>query len=173
MIVSICKNLGHLSPGKKPLLFKSLLTSQCLNNNKTFLHVTQKHFSTFSYQKKCGESMNLLVHFVFFTLFYIIFNGKISVSNTENHQFLFITCFCDRRIKFIFAFALPSLHTYCIPQSLILKCYTQACRQPFQRRTYEPNLFNKNFNNFNKFLTIVKCSVELDFKFNVTVDSYC
>ena len=41
----------------------------------------------------------------------------------------------------------------------------------FSRQIYEANLFNKNFKNFNTFLTILKCSVELDFEFNVTVYS--
>ena len=36
---------------------------------------------------------------------------------------------------------------------------------------YEANLFNNNFNNFKKSLTYLKCSVELSFLFNVTVDS--
>ena len=39
------------------------------------------------------------------------------------------------------------------------------------RLIYEANLFNNNFNNFNKFLAIIKCSVDLDFEFNVTVHS--
>ena len=41
------------------------------------------------------------------------------------------------------------------------------------RLIYKVNLFNNiNFNkNFNKFLTILKCSVDQDFEFNVTVDS--
>ena len=39
------------------------------------------------------------------------------------------------------------------------------------RTIYEANLFNKKFKNFNKDLTFLKCSVELDFEFNVTVDS--
>ena len=39
------------------------------------------------------------------------------------------------------------------------------------RLIYEVNLFSNNFNNFDKFLTILKCSVALDFEFNVTVDS--
>ena len=39
------------------------------------------------------------------------------------------------------------------------------------RLYYEANLLNNKFNNFNKFLTILKCSVDLDFEFNVTVDS--
>ena len=39
------------------------------------------------------------------------------------------------------------------------------------RLIYEVNLFRNNFNNFDKFLTILKCSVALDFEFNVTVDS--
>ena len=39
------------------------------------------------------------------------------------------------------------------------------------RLVYEVNLFNNNFNNFNKFLTILKCSVDLDFEFSVAVDS--
>ena len=38
------------------------------------------------------------------------------------------------------------------------------------RLIYEANLFNNNINNFNKFLTILKGSVELDFEFKVTVD---
>ena len=40
------------------------------------------------------------------------------------------------------------------------------------RLIYEANLLNNNFNHFNKFLTILKCSVDLDFEFNVTFDSY-
>ena len=40
------------------------------------------------------------------------------------------------------------------------------------RLIYEANLFNSNFNNFNKFLIILKCSVDLDFEFNVTIDSW-
>ena len=36
------------------------------------------------------------------------------------------------------------------------------------RLIYEVSLFNNNFNNFNKFLTILKCSIDLDFEFNVT-----
>ena len=39
------------------------------------------------------------------------------------------------------------------------------------RLVYEANLFNNNFNNFNKFLTILKCSVDLEYEFNVTNDS--
>ena len=58
----------------------------------------------------------------------------------------------------------------CILQSLIHKTYTQACKQHF-RLTYETNLFNRNFNNFNKFLTISKCSPELNFESDFTVDS--
>ena len=38
------------------------------------------------------------------------------------------------------------------------------------RPIYEANLFNNNINNFNKFLTILKGSVDLDFEFKVTVD---
>ena len=38
------------------------------------------------------------------------------------------------------------------------------------RLIYEANLFNNKFNNFSKFLTILKCSVDLDFEFNFTVD---
>ena len=38
------------------------------------------------------------------------------------------------------------------------------------RLIYEANLLNNNFNHFNKFLTILKCSVDLDFEFNVTAD---
>ena len=53
--------------------------------NKMFLHATQKHFSFFNYRKKCGESVSLLVHFVFFTIFYKFFNDKVSVSNTVNY----------------------------------------------------------------------------------------
>ena len=39
------------------------------------------------------------------------------------------------------------------------------------RLVYKANLFNNNFNNFNKFLTILKCSVDLEYEFNVTNDS--
>ena len=45
----------------------------------------QKHFSSFNYWKKCGEKVSLLVHFVFFTVFLIFFNDKVSVSDRENH----------------------------------------------------------------------------------------
>ena len=38
------------------------------------------------------------------------------------------------------------------------------------RLIYEANLFNKNFNSFNNFSITLKCSVELNFEFNVTVD---
>ena len=60
--------------------------TMCLKN-KTFLYTTQKHFCSFNYWKKCGESVSLLVHFVFFSVFFLIyfFNDKVSVSNTENH----------------------------------------------------------------------------------------
>ena len=37
------------------------------------------------------------------------------------------------------------------------------------RLIYVVNLFNNNFNNFNKFLTVLKCSIDLDFESNVTV----
>ena len=39
------------------------------------------------------------------------------------------------------------------------------------RLIYEANLFDDNFNDLNKFLTILKCPVDLDFEFNVAVDS--
>ena len=39
------------------------------------------------------------------------------------------------------------------------------------RQIYEANLFNNNLTKFNKFLTTLKCSVELNFEFNDTVDS--
>ena len=32
-------------------------------------------------------------------------------------------------------------------------------------------IFDGNFNNVNKFLTILKCSIQLDFEFNDTVNS--
>ena len=40
------------------------------------------------------------------------------------------------------------------------------------RLIYEANIFTKNYNNYNKFLTILKCSVELDFQINITTDSF-
>ena len=55
----------------------------------------------------------------------------------------------------------------------ICKFYTHDI-DSHTKHIYEANLCNNNFNNFNKFvtiLTILKCSVELDFEFNVTVDS--
>ena len=39
------------------------------------------------------------------------------------------------------------------------------------RLIYKANLFSNNFNNINNFLTILKCSADLDFEFNLTVDS--
>ena len=42
--------------------------------NQTFLRPTQKHFSFFNYWKKFGESVSLLVRFVFFTDFHIHFS---------------------------------------------------------------------------------------------------
>ena len=39
------------------------------------------------------------------------------------------------------------------------------------RLIYEGKFFNNNFNYLNKFLTSLKCSVDQDFEFNVTVDS--
>ena len=39
------------------------------------------------------------------------------------------------------------------------------------RLIYEVNLFINNFNNFNEFLTVLECSVELNLEFNVIVDS--
>ena len=45
-------------------------------------------------------------------------------------------------------------------------------RKPVDSQTtYEANFFDNNSNNFNKFLTTLKCSLDLDFEFNVTVDS--
>ena len=41
----------------------------------------------------------------------------------------------------------------------------------YSRLIYEANLFNSNFNNFNKVLTTLKCFLDQDFEFNVTVDS--
>ena len=74
-------------------------------------------------------------------------------------------------VKSILVFVLRSLYTYnCIPQFLLCKFYTQACRQT-TRLTYEINLFNNNLNNFNNFLTILKSYVDLNFEFNITVDS--
>ena len=39
------------------------------------------------------------------------------------------------------------------------------------RLVYKANFFSNNFNNFDKFLSILKCSVDLDFKLNVIVDN--
>ena len=54
----------------------------CLKN-KAILHTTQKHFPSFNYWKKCGESVSLLGHLV--SLTNIFFDDKASASNTENH----------------------------------------------------------------------------------------
>ena len=58
----------------------------------------------------------------------------------------------------------------CILQLLIHKLIPKHVNR-HSRLTYEANLFNKNFNNFNKFLTISKCSPELNFESDFTVDS--
>ena len=54
--------------------------------NKVFLYTIQKHFPFFNYWKQRGESLSLLVRFVFLTVFFnTFFDDKGSASNTENH----------------------------------------------------------------------------------------
>ena len=67
-------------------------------------------------------------------------------------------------------FALPTLPIIVYHSYLFLDFMPKHLDR-HSRTIYEANLFNKKFKNFNKDLTFLKCSVELDFEFNVTVDS--
>ena len=65
-------NVNNFSVTLRYFILIATYVAVCLKN-KTFLYTTQKHFSFFSYWKKCDESVSLLVHFVFFTVFLIYF----------------------------------------------------------------------------------------------------
>ena len=65
-------NVNNFSVTLRYFILITTYVAMCLKN-KTFLYTTQKHFSFFSHWKKCDESVSLLVHFVFFTVFLIYF----------------------------------------------------------------------------------------------------
>ena len=136
-----------------------------------FLYVTQKHFSSFSYWKIFGESVSLLVHFVFFTLFlYFLMTKLVYLIQKTTSLFLSHVFMEVKSNLFLCLLFLPYIPIIVYHSYLFLDFMPKHLDR-HSRTIYEANLFNKKFKNFNKDLTFLKCSVELDFEFNVTVDS--
>ena len=129
--------------------------AMCLKN-KTFLCTTQKHFP---YWKRCGESVSLLVHLVFFTVFliYFLMTKLVYLTQKTTSFFLshvFATVKSNLFLCLFFLVYIPIIvyHSY---------LFVNLIPKPVDRHSRlisDANLFNNNFN-------------DLDFKFNVTVDS--
>ena len=118
----------------------------CFFKNKAFL--------------RCFYKCEPLRIFCFFTAFLWFFMITKLVYLLQKTAGFFLSIFL-RRLNQIY-FALSSSYTYnCILQALICQSYKQI----FQI------VYEVYFSNVNKPLTILKCSDELNFEFNVNVDS--
>ena len=138
--------------------------------NERFLRAAQKHSFLQPleniWQKYESVSAFCFLHYAF----YIFFNDKLVYLIQQPTSFFLSHIFALNQVYFCVCFLA------CIPiiayHSHLLVNFIRKHLIWQSRLIYEANLFNNNFDNFNKFLTILKCSVELDFEFNVTVDSY-
>ena len=160
-------NMNNFSVTLRYFTLTATCVAMCLKN-KTFLYMTHRHFSSFNYWKKCGESVSLLVHFVFFTVFLIYFLMTKLVYLIVSFYHMILRPLNQIYLCLFFVVYIPAIIAY---HSHLFLNFIPKPVDRHSRLIYEANLFNNNFNKFNKFFTILKCSVDLGFEFNVTADS--
>ena len=109
-------NLKNFSMTLRYFILIATCIAMCLKY-KTFQYMTQKHFTSFSYWKKCGESVSLLVRFVFVTVFLIYFlMTKLVYLIQKITSFFLSHVFSTVKSNSCLCLFFVSLHTYnCIP----------------------------------------------------------
>ena len=116
--------------------------------NKTFLHPTQKHFSSFNYWKKCGESVSLLVHFVFFTVFFIYFSTtKLVYLLQKTISFFLSHVFATVKSNLFLCLFFLACKRIIVYHSHLFVNFMPKHVNRHSRLIYGANHFNKNFNN--------------------------
>ena len=119
-----------------------------------------------------GESVNLLAHFVFATAFIYSSVTKLIylLEKTASFFLSHVVATVKSNLFFFIFFLVYILITVC-DSHLFVKFIGKHVNRHY-RLIYEANLSNENVNDFNRFLTISKCSPELSFESNFSVDSY-
>ena len=113
------------------------------------------------------------MHFFFSSLFYLIFFFMTKLVYLMQKTISFFLSHVFGTIKsnlflcsfFVVYITIIEYHSH---------LFVDFIRKPIDRHSrviYEANLFNNDFNNFNKVLTTLMCSLDQDFEFNLTIDS--
>ena len=135
-------NVNNFSVTFRYFILISTYVAICLKN-KMFLYVTQKHFSSFSYWKIFGESVSLLVHFVFFTLFlYFLMTKLVYLIQKTTSLFLSHVFMEVKSNLFLCLLFLPYIPIIVYHSYLFLDFMPKHWDR-HSRTIYEANLFNK------------------------------
>ena len=118
-----------------------------------------------------GESVSLLAHFVFATAFIYSSVTKLIYLLEKTASFFLSHVVATVKSNLFFLFFLAYILITVCDSHLFVKFIPKHVNRHY-RLIYEASLSNKNVNNFNRFLTISKCSPELSFELNFSVDSY-
>ena len=119
-----------------------------------------------------GKNMvKLLVYLwiLFSSLFFIYFSIKNLVHHLVKLLVSFYYTFATIKLNLFLCLFFPAYILRIVYHShLFINFITKHI---YSRLIYEVNFFNNNFNNFDHSLIVLRSSFELDFKFNVTVNS--
>ena len=132
---------------------------QCVLKIKRFIY--SKAFSFLQLLEKCGKSVSQLVHFVFFTVFKYITLLVYLIQKATGFSLSHVFATVKSNLFFCLFF---------LVYIAIIK-YNSSWFINFIRNFIMKLTFLTILIVFYKFLTTLKCSFDLDFKFNVTVDS--
>ena len=112
----------------------------------------QLQFPFFSYWEKCGESVSLLVHFIFLTVFLIYFlMTKLVYLIQKTTSFFLSHVFATVKSNLFLLLFFVIYTSIIVYHGFLFVDFIPKPVGKYSRLIYDVNLFNNNFNNFNKF----------------------